>query len=235
MNLAVSLSGLRAALDRQDVTANNIANALTPAYKSQRTAQVNVSSGGTRIASLSANFQQGPLEISDGQFHLAVNGDGFFAVEGTDGIRYTRSGQFSFDAKGNVVTPDGRRLSPNIQLPPDAKGVEISAAGDVYAVMGSGDSVKVGQVRLARFNNPNGLVDEGSNLYSSGPASGEAIYGRSGEGAFGNIAFGFLEGSNVDLSTEIVSQIVNRVAAKANISAIRAEDKMMKEVIDITV
>ncbi|OHB77444.1 MAG: hypothetical protein A2Z34_09235 [Planctomycetes bacterium RBG_16_59_8] len=233
MDFNISLSGLRTALDRQSVTANNLANVATPAFKAQRVAQVNVSSGGSRVASVSANLSQGPLELSEGAFHLAVRGNGWFALESPDGPRYTRAGIFHVDGGGNLTESNGNRLSPNIQVPSDASGMEIMPGGEVFAVLSGGDRVQIGRISLARFPNEQGLSQEGANLVASGPASGDPRYGPPGVDPFGDIAFGYLEGSNVDLASEIVDQIVNRVAAMANIGALKAEKEMSQEIIDL--
>lgn len=235
MNLAISLSGLRAAVGRQDVTANNLANITTPGFKKARAFQVNVSAGGTRVASIATDFRQGPLEVADGGFHLAVRGEGFFAVDTPQGVRYTRAGIFDADGAGNLVNPEGHALLPQVQVPADANGFEITPSGEIFAVLGSGDKVQIGQIQLARFANPEGLTAEGGNLYAAGAASGGAVAGMPGEGSLGDIAFGYLEGSNVDLSTEIVDQIVNRASFSANIRAVKAQDDMMREIIDITI
>ena len=229
----ISISGIRAALFREDVSANNIANINTPAFKSSRVDQVDIASGGTRIADVNINFSQGPLELADGRFSLAIQGDGFFAVSTPQGMRFTRAGSFNIDANGNVVTAEGYQLSPNIRVSTDARSIMVSPDGTVSATMPDGTVNTVAQIQLARFNNPGGLKLEGSNLTSQSSASGDPIFGNAGDGAFGSLVFGALEGSNVDLAGELVSQIINSAAVKANVGVIKTQNEMLGDILDM--
>jgi len=126
-----SISGLRSHQTMMDVTANNIANVNTAGFKSSATvfqdalsqllqapgapdpggaiggtnpAQVGL---GTRVAGISSNFGQGASQSTGKSTDLMISGDGFFVVEKSGQQFYTRSGAFSFDAVGNLVTTDG--------------------------------------------------------------------------------------------------------------------------------
>lgn len=226
---SVSLAGLRGNIQRLDVSSNNLANLLTPGFKSSRVDQVDISGQG----SVSVNFAQGPLEFTGDKFSLAIQGDGFFQVNTPQGVRYTRAGQFKLDSNGFVVTPDGHKLLPNIQVPADGGEVNISADGTISVTNGN-NTTQLGRISMSRFNNPNGLVQEGSNLFSAGPNSGNPIEGSPGQSGAGTIAFGVLEQSNVDLSSEMVSMIVSKALAKVNISAIKVKDETLGEIIDIS-
>lgn len=226
---AISASGLRTAFRRQDVVANNLANLTTPGFKSAQVDQVDVAGGGTAIGSISVRLTQGPLELDEGApFALAVNGEGFFQVDTPQGPRYTRAGSFHLDAEGTVVSAEGYPLSPGITVPSGTQSVQVDPQGVVSAVDAQGNVTQLGQISLTRFANPGGLSQEGSSLLAPTAASGDPEGGASGQ-----VVFGALEGSNVDLGSEIVSQIVNRSFARANIAAIRTQDEMLGNVLDI--
>jgi flagellar basal-body rod protein FlgG len=231
---SISSSGLRAAFRRQDVIANNLANLVTPGFRSSRADMVDIPGGGTAVGSISVRLTQGPLEIEEGlPFTLAVHGDGFFRVETPQGPRFTRAGSFHIDRDGRVVTSEGAPLAPEIVIPPDARSVRVGPDGTVSVLTAQGEVQTIGQITLSRFANPQGLIAEGSSLHAAGPASGPPAEGIPGQGPFGQIVFGALEGSNVDLGSEIVSEIVNRAFARANIAALRTQDEMLGTLLDL--
>lgn len=125
------VSGLQTSQDFMDVVGNNVANVNTVGYKAS---QINFSdvlaqtlSGatgpqgalggmnpmqiglGTQVASTSKNFSQGSLQTTNVTTNLAIQGNGFFIVSADNGntYKYTRAGDFTFDANGNLVTPTG--------------------------------------------------------------------------------------------------------------------------------
>ena len=89
-----------------------------------------------------------------------------------------------------------------------------------------------GQIQLANFNNPAGLIAAGGNLFHESAASGAPIMGIPGEGALGSVVAGFLEGSNVDITEEMIDQIVSKSAFKANVNVIKANDEMIGSLLD---
>ena len=233
LGFSVSVSGIRVGLRRLDVSANNIANATTPGFKSSRVDAVDVKPGGAAVGSIRVNFNPGPIEIDDGGFSLAIEGDGFFRVQTPNGERYTRSGAFGFDADGNVVTGEGHILLPQITLPDDTVSVQVGADGVVSAVTQDGQVQQVGQIGLVRFANPGGLTHVGQSQEAASAASGPPIEGLPGEGSFGSLIFGALEGSNVDLASDLISQIVNSAVVKANIAALKTRNEIIGTVIDL--
>jgi flagellar hook protein FlgE len=128
-SLFSGISGLRAHQTMLDVTGNNIANVNTTGFKSSQAqfsdtlsqlvsaagaAQIGV--GGTnpaqiglgvRTAGISTNFQQGAAQLTNRSTDIMISGDGFFAVRSGSDTLYTRAGSFSFDATGQLVTPEG--------------------------------------------------------------------------------------------------------------------------------
>lgn len=122
MSFNTALSGIRAADTDLKVTGNNIANAGTIGFKSSRSefGDVYTSSllgggqgtpgSGVSTLLLRQQFSQGNLKFTQNTMDLAVNGAGFFVLEGNDGRVYSRAGAFGLDKDGNVVNSTGANL-----------------------------------------------------------------------------------------------------------------------------
>ena len=121
---------------------------------------------------------------------------------------------------------------PAINIPPVNNGVSVGSGGRMSAQTPDGP-VLAGQIQLASFNNPSGLSAVGGNLFNESAASGAPVVGIPGAGGKGSILSGFLEGSNVDIAEEMVDQIINKAAFKANVNIIKTNDKMLGSLLDI--
>lgn len=131
--LTTALTGLNAAETQIDVIGNNLANSQTVGYKSsdvvfatQFLQTLSLGSGpsgsnggtnprqvglGVQVAEIAANHEQGTIEISSSSSDLAIQGDGFFVVEGAEGERlYTRNGIFKLNSDAELVNSTGQRL-----------------------------------------------------------------------------------------------------------------------------
>ena len=128
-SLFSGISGLRAHQTMLDVTGNNIANVNTAGFKSSQVqfqdtlSQVLNNAGaaqpgiggtnpaqvglGVKVAGVTTNFQQGASQLTNRQTDMMISGDGFFVVNKGGEQLYSRAGAFSFDALGQLVTPDG--------------------------------------------------------------------------------------------------------------------------------
>jgi flagellar basal-body rod protein FlgG len=198
---------------------------------SQSALQDQVGSG-VRIASTPRSFEPGALIADDNPLHLAIRGEGFFVVQTADGsAAYTRDGSFSRDSVGRLVTRDGGIVLPETRIPPDARDVRIDSQGLVFARLGaaSGDDVEVqiGEVQLARFTNPQGLVSTGGNVYFASENSGPALVGYPGDEGYGQISAGAIEGSNVDLGEQMTQMIIGQRAYALNTRALQTIDEML--------
>ncbi len=232
--ISAALSGMQSAVVRQMISANNVANLATPGFKTSRGfTSERPGAGGTDLSSVRQDLSQGPLETATNAFDLAVSGDGFIPVETPSGIRYTRVGIFGIDGAGTLVTPQGYRTSPPIQLPAGATGFAVGADGTVSALLPDGTTQAVGQIPLARFANPEGLLAEGGGILAPGAGSGLPQFGTAGTGAFGSFVSGALEGSNVDLATQMVEQILATRTFQFNAAALRANDETLGTLLDI--
>ncbi len=124
-----AISGLKAHQTKMDVTGNNIANVNTAGFKGSQAqfqdtlSQVLANAGsaqpgiggtnpaqvglGVKVAGITTNFQQGAAQLTNRQTDMMISGDGFFVVSKGGEQLYSRAGAFSFDALGQLVTPDG--------------------------------------------------------------------------------------------------------------------------------
>lgn len=228
-----SLSGIRTALFRQDVTANNLANVATPAFEPSRVEQVETLEGGTRISGTPRLGGSAPIQVTGNPFDLAIQGDGFFEIAGAQGPRYTRDGSLRLDGNRNLVTAEGGIVAPGIQIPLDAQSFNISNRGQVRAILADGTVQDVGQIKLSRFRNPGGLSNEGGNLFAATAASGEPFAAVPGDSGLGTLFAGGVEGSGTDLAAELTDLVINKGIFSVNLKAIRAKSQMLGELVDI--
>ncbi|MCY9872315.1 flagellar basal-body rod protein FlgG [Vibrio barjaei] len=185
---------------------------------------------GVKILGTEKINTQGSALTTNLQYDMAIEGEGFFQIETTTGETvYTRNGQFRVNAEGLIVNGSGNPLVPNITVPAEAISVAISNDGIVSAsIPGQADNEELGQITVARFNNPQGLRALGGNLLAETQASGEANILVAGEEGAGYLRQGVLEGSNVQVVEEMVEMISTQRAYEMNVKMVSAADQMLQ-------
>jgi flagellar basal-body rod protein FlgG len=185
---------------------------------------------GTRVVATEKLHGQGNIINTENALDVAVTGEGFLAVQQSDGtIAYTRDGSMKMDAQGQLVTAGGQALVPAIQIPENATSVTIGRDGTVTAELANGGgAAQIGQIQLSLFVNNSGLQPVGRNLLKPTEASGAAIVSIPGEGGSGMLMQGSLEASNVNVVEEMVNMIETQRAYEINSKAISAADGMLK-------
>lgn len=113
------------------------------------------------------------------------------------------------------------------------QGFSIDSTGTIVGSFTNGITQPLGQVQLADFNNPEGLVRAGSNSYSVTANSGAAVLGFAGEGSVSSISSGTLEMSNVDLAQEFTNMIVAQRGFQANGRVITTSDQLLQELVNL--
>jgi flagellar basal-body rod protein FlgG len=252
-SLQIAKTGMEAQQTQLDHISNNLANSATNGYKRSHavfedlmyqtlrqsgaasTEQTTVPTGlqvglGTRAVATSRQFSQGSLQQTTNNLDVAVKGQGFFQIQMPDGTTgYTRDGAFQVDAQGQLVTNNGYTVQPGITIPANAQSVTIAADG-VVSVLIPGQTLpqQVGQLQLASFVNPSGLEPRGQNLYAETASSGTPNAGAPGSNGLGQLAQGFVEGSNVNVVEELVSMIQTQRAYELNSKAIQTSDQMLQ-------
>lgn len=153
----------------QDATSHNVSHATKPGFRRevmQFQAVYDEAEIAAPSASMVTDFSQGIMEYSGNKFDVAIDGPGFFTVQGPDGPLYTRSGVFEMNGQGQVVTPEGFKVlgeggpiilpmdlnRDQLEILPDGS---ISAGGQVFD-----------QLKLTTFQNPESLERAGSTMFA---------------------------------------------------------------------
>lgn len=249
-------AGMTAQQTEVDVIANNLANVNTAGFKksmshfedllyltttqpgAQNTAG-NGSSGiqlgsGARLLATSKTHTQGALAQTGNQLDIAIQGEGFFELQGPNGERlFTRDGHFTKNANGEVVTANGYRLVPAITIPDEATQISIAKDGTVSYILGD-TNPQIGQLTLVRFVNPAGLSSEGGNMFRATTASGNPQTLVPGVQGAGEMLQGFIERSNVDVANELIQLILAQRAFEVNSRAIKTSDEMLNTTNNLT-
>jgi len=226
--LFIAASGMLAAQIRQDVIANNLANATNPGFKREVLAQVafgdmllsNTQTGdaigplslGTQITSVKPSPSNNGFRWTQNTLDLAIGGNGFFAVQTDQGVAYTRNGAFTTDANGFLITAQGDKVLGKDGQPLDLSGsgrISIARTGEIH--VGNRLAGTVGVVAL----DPDSLRKLGGNYLSGTVDAGAKV---------GAVAQGALETSNVNTVTEMVALIENMREFEADQKVIRALD-----------
>ena len=111
--------------------------------------------------------------------------------------------------------------------------VSINKAGQIIGTYASGVNSVIGQIALAKFNNPGGMTKLGSNTYTPSANSGTADVGAASTGGRGSITPGALEMSNVDLSQQFSDMIVTQRGFQSNSKIITVSDEMLETLINM--
>lgn len=251
--LWIAKTGLDAQQTRMAVVSNNLANVNTTGFKQGRavfedllyqnvrqpggqTSQdtilpsgMNVGTG-VRVVATEKLFTQGSMQQTGNSLDVAIKGRGFFQVLTPDGnLAYSRDGTFQRNAQGELVTASGYTVQPGITIPDAAQSVTIGNDGTVSVQFaGQAAPSQVGTLETVDFINPTGLQPVGENLYIETAASGTAQAGTPGLNGLGSLVQGALEGSNVNVVSELVNMIETQRAYEMNSKAISTNDQMMQ-------
>lgn len=255
--LYTAATGMEAMQTKLDVIANNLANVNTTAFKKGRAntedlfyrhykfpgaqdAQQNLTATGTsvglgtKVQSVQTKFGQGAFQNTGSPLDIAIEGQGFLQVQDpfTGQTVYTRAGNLSINANNQLVigsASTGRLVVPNITLPSDTTAISITSDGRILTQQaGQQNQTQQGQLELATFPNPEGLLKLGENLYSVTDASGAALPNSPGVQGLGEIQQGFLEASNVEPVSELIDLITTQRSFELNSQAIQAGDQILQ-------
>ncbi len=249
----IARTGLEAQDMRMRVIAHNLANVGTTGFKRDRASFETLAYQNERVAGSQSSNEtkyaiglnlgtgvkvqgtarietQGALNTTGNSLDLAIDGDGFFQVQLPGGqTGYTRAGNFSRSAEGQLVTAQGYPVQPGITVPENVTGITVGNDGTVSAIIaGEAEPAQLGQITLASFANPAGLQATGDNFLIETAASGAAQVGPAGENGRGSLRQGMLEGSNVNVVEELVDMIECQRAYEVNSKMISAVDEMLR-------
>ena len=281
--LQTALSGVSAARFGVGVIGNNLANLNTNGFKASdvsfstqvsatrgRGSSPSASSGGSNPrqtglgvmpgASL-ADFGQGTIAVNSRSTSLALQGDGFFILEGSQGENlYTRDGNFSLNGSGQLVNSGGRRVlgagvnenfevqsgklsplsfRPGMQVKSDdgsaatLTGVGVTEDGRIQGSFSDGVRRDLGQIEVARFANPSGLQQREGATYAAGPNSGPPVEGPPGESGAASITGGAVELSNTEIGASLIDLSTLSVQFRANLAVMSVAEEMFDDLLSV--
>ena len=125
-------------------------------------------------------------------------------------------------------------IDPQIQFPTDTIGISISSDGRVLVQQpGNPQMQQVGQLQMASFPNPEGLLKIGENLYSETAASGSPTQTTPGQQGLGVLRQGFLELSNVEPVRELIDLITTQRSFEMNSQVIEAGNSILQTITNL--
>ena len=206
----LSMSGAKAAMQRQDVLANNLANVSTVGFRAElaafRAVPVEGSGASTRVYALEstvgANHQPGAVQATGRNLDVALKGNAWLAVQGLDGSEaYTRAGALDVNAEGLLVTQGGLTVLGDggpLTVPANSE-VNIAGDGTVSAKAANGRSSSIGKLKLVTPESPAALTRGPDGLFRAESDLTADATARLQDGA--------LEGSNVSAVETMVAMI----------------------------
>jgi flagellar hook protein FlgE len=178
----------------------------------------------------------GVLKLVDG---AAAANVAVTAPTWADGATSTNMTWKLFDANlaptlsGYAAPSQTSSLTQNGAAAGSVSGISIDADGQIVATIGAGQTVVLGQLALANFNNPGGLMKLGSNAYGESAAAGIANVGVAGTGGRGTLIGSSLEQSNVDMAKEFTQMILAQRGYQANSKSITTADQLLQETLNL--
>ncbi len=177
------------------------------------------------IDEVGKNFAKGPMRFTDNALDVAIDNEGFFTIATPQGNRYTRTGQFTLDGKGEIVTHEGHPvLGQNGPITVQGTVIEIDDDGQVHV-----DGQFVDKLNLVQFRDPDGLQKLGKSFYApigsdNVPVSSDEIKVRQG----------MVEESNVSTVKEMVGMIGANRAYETVRKAMTTIDRLDEKAISIS-
>ncbi|WP_041793671.1 flagellar basal-body rod protein FlgF [Pararhodospirillum photometricum] len=208
----IALSRQMALWRKLDTVANNLANMNTDGFQSEQTlfSQYLMATRDSefRFPEKLAYTQDfgsfrdmtpGPLRQTDNALDIAINGPGYFEIEDSSGPLYTRTGQFTLDKDGMVVTPQGQPLlmanGQPLIVAPTENTITIARDGTV-----STENGQVGKIRLVTFDNEQAMTRVAGGLFDPSGQDPRPVERP-------DVRQGMVEGSNVNPMLELTKMI----------------------------
>ena len=213
-------SALSGAVAREQSMANiaaNLANVNTAGYKKANISFESLFQGAkqtkegkginySRIKGNFTDFTPGPMFETGNPLNMAIHGDGFFKVQGPNGVLYTRRGDFMLDQKGNLQTSNGMPVLDGANGPiniPDTtiNQISVSSLGEISAMGRDGSRSVVGSVGVVTINDTSKLKREADTTFSLQADGQETVATEP------TLVIGKLETSNVNMTEEMTMMI----------------------------
>lgn len=210
------------AVERAEVSAQNMANITTPGFKSHRAfadvIDVNLSSSQSSVRKNGSQFDwtNGKLVATGNPFDMALAGPGFFVVRSPSGLFYTRNGQFNRDSNGHIVTQSGMILqSTSGDVVVGSGNVEISPDG---TVLDQGEPVA--RLMIADVAERQALRAVGNNLFEAPPQGEHTVTNP-------QVRQRMVEASNVSTADEMLALMAAVRSAESGQRVVQVYDDLM--------
>lgn len=213
-------SALAGAISRQQMIANvsvNLANVNTTGYKRSQVSFESLLRGEQQIAQAKGinydrvrqnftDFESGPLRQTENPYDVALNGEGFFKVQGPEGALYTRRGDFLVDNEGTLRTTNGMAVldagGGQITIPDAATGnIAVSENGTIYLLTADGGRSEVAQLAVVNVDDPLKLKRQADTTFALEDGGVETPIEAP------TVVQGSLEVSNVNMTEEMARMI----------------------------
>lgn len=231
---------------RMDIMSNNLANSSTVGFKKEGSTsetfdavlayrlkdttdvgnfpkRIGYNNPGVKIGEVYNDFTQGPFQITDNTYDLALGGEGFFTIEfrnkaGVTSTKYTRAGDFTLNTNGYLVTKDGDYVlgtNGRIRLDPNTE-TTINKDGSIVQ-----DGRTVARLRITDFQDYNYLEKYGETYF-------QTVDGFRTRAANAEVFSGYLEASNVQVVSEMVDMINITRAYESNQKIMQTYDSTLE-------
>jgi len=204
-------------------TADNAALSLALYLTAAATAKSSVASYDTAVAGAAAGVTK-VTKVDFGAIDLTKINPNISVAPMAFAVDFFGTTQFATPFSVNGLNQDGLPAG-------NLTGIDVDGTGVVFARYSNGGSKALGQVALARFQNNQALAKLGDTAWATTSNSGQPIYGAAGDNNFGAIQSSALEGSNVDLSSQLVKLIVSQQAYQANSQTITTEKTLLETIL----
>jgi flagellar basal-body rod protein FlgG len=237
-SLNISSQTLSNKMAELDTISNNMANMNTTGFRSTRLNFQEVMSSqnleGAKLANSQVSTNAGDIVPTENSLDWAVVGDGYFPVTLPNGdTGYSRNGEFHLDSNNQIVNSSGYVLDWDGEVPDGTTSISVGTDGTITATLEDGTTSSAGNLQLAVFSNPSGLINVGNNVWIAGDASGKATLKTPGEDGCGKIQGNAYESSNVDLSSEMANLIIVQRGFQLSSKVLQQTDTMINESIHL--
>jgi flagellar basal-body rod protein FlgF len=235
--LYIAMSGAKENMNALAVRANNLANANTNGFKADLEQARSMQAFGDGLPSRvfamtempSQNFDAGEIKITENELDVAIQGDGWFAVEDADGQEaYTRSGNLKISVEGFLQTASGLTVLSDggpVQLPVPLAKIDIAADGSIQALPQGAPAtamVEVGRIKLVKPENPDMFKGNDGLFRRKDGAIAEPD-------ASVNLLSGALEGSNVNAVGEMTYLISLQKQFELQVKMMKTAEEMDRQ------
>ena len=229
--------GMTPLLQQQDQIANNLANINTTGFKQSslfvksyhrflvNDLQEPFAENEIKADEVYIDYREGPMKMTKAPLDCYLKGSGFFTIMTSDGIAYTRNGNFGLDPDGIIVTSDGSKVMGTegfIRVERDLP-VTITEDGEILQ-----EEECKGVLKITDFEKPYNLRQCGEGRFS--PLLPDNPERRPSSGF--SIRQGYLEGSNVDMIRNMVRMIASYRNFEADQRALHAQDETLEKAVN---